>query len=123
MKPRRSIVNHDDLTFDRYSARAHEIAFYETGHVMPDVVYACLGMAGETGEALEKVKKLFRDHAGQWTPERRAAFVTELGDVLWYLNEAAIQAGSSLPEVARANLDKINGRLARGTLAGSGDNR
>ena len=113
----------DDMTFSQYGQQAHEIAFYETGHVMPDVVYACLGMGGEVGEALEKVKKLYRDHGGQWTDERRAAFISELGDVLWYINEAAIQAGSSLPAVAQANLTKIQGRQARGTLAGQGDNR
>lgn len=111
------------MHFDEYGEKAHKTAFHETSEFMPGLVYACLGIGGEAGEALDKVKKLYRDQKGKWVEEARKAFLKELGDVLWYINEAAMLAGSSLQEVAELNLEKLSARTKAGTLSGSGDNR
>jgi NTP pyrophosphatase (non-canonical NTP hydrolase) len=87
------------------------------------IVYPTLGLTNEAGEVAGKVKKIFRDRQGVVTDEDRAALTLELGDVLWYLAELCTQLGIDLEDVAAANIEKLRGRTARGTLAGDGDDR
>lgn len=109
------------MTFDEYQEAAGKMAKYPNqGN---NLVYTVLGLCGESGEVAEKVKKLIRDADGIITPEFRSAIRGELGDVLWYISQAAWELGLTFDEVAEANLAKLEGRLARGTLSGSGDNR
>lgn len=86
-------------------------------------VYCALGLADEAGEVAGKVKKVLRDSGGEVTQEVREALKLELGDVLWYLTQIATSLDFTLEEVAAANLLKLLGRLERGTIGGSGDNR
>ena len=92
-------------------------------HQMPTGTYAVMGLAGEAGEVAEKLKKLYRDRSGQVDQEWRRQFVNELGDVLWYLDRLAADFGYDLEDVASANMFKLNGRMERQTLHGSGDER
>ncbi len=88
------------------------------------VVYASLGLAGETGEVVDKVKKIIRDHNSDFTTqEHRMALARELGDVLWYLSLMAHDLGLTLDEVAQINIDKIYSRKHRDKIHGSGDER
>lgn len=84
-----------------------------------------LGLAGETGEVLEKIKKMIRDKNGVFhaTPEDIAELKKELGDVLWYLSAIAFYNGIDLDDVATTNLNKLEDRQARDKIHGSGDNR
>ncbi|MDO4511057.1 MAG: nucleoside triphosphate pyrophosphohydrolase family protein [Bacteroidales bacterium] len=86
-------------------------------------VYPVLGLAGETGEVAEKVKKVIRDHGGHFSDEAKVEIAKELGDVLWYLAATAADLGFTLEEIAQLNLQKLASRTQRGTLQGSGDNR
>ena len=47
----------------------------------------------------------------------------ELGDVLWFISGIATLEGLDLSEIAKANIDKLNSRMSRGTLQGAGDDR
>ena len=78
-----------------------------------------LGLVGEAGEVAEKVKKLIRDKSRFSKDE----IIKELGDVVFYVTALANYYGSDLQEVIDMNIEKLDGRLARGTLQGSGDNR
>lgn len=78
-----------------------------------------LGLVGEAGEVAEKVKKLIRDKS-RFTKED---IIKELGDVVFYVTALANYYGSDLQEVIEGNVIKLDGREARGTLKGSGDNR
>jgi NTP pyrophosphatase (non-canonical NTP hydrolase) len=80
-------------------------------------------LGDEAGEVLGKVKKIFRDQNGVLTDETRDALKKELGDVLWYLAQLSTELELSLDDIAEANIEKLLGRLERGTLHGSGDNR
>lgn len=108
------------MTFDEYQKRARQTAIYpET----LKVIYPTLGLAGETGEVAEKVKKTIRDGNGSFDDERRDAIAREMGDVLWYLAMIAADLGLSLDDVAQINLDKLASRQSRHRLHGNGDNR
>src|SRR4051812_9943395 len=67
-----------------------------------------LGLAGETGELLNEYKKYLRD--GSAHERFRERLKEELGDLLWYLADAASKFDLSLSDVATANLDKVRER-------------
>ena len=110
-----------DVTFDEYQRESIKTAQKDYG--MPSVVYYSLGLAGESGEVAEKIKKLFRDDKGILTEDRKAAIVKELGDCLWYLSAVAEEIGVTLAHVAVTNRKKLLDRIDRGVHSGDGDNR
>jgi NTP pyrophosphatase (non-canonical NTP hydrolase) len=85
-------------------------------------MYNILAMNGEAGETAEKVKKAARDGVKDEEAHRKMIGL-ELGDVLWYVSQAARDFGYTLEEIASMNLDKLRSREARGVLGGSGDVR
>ena len=87
------------------------------------LAYYALGLTGEAGELADKVKKIYRDRGGFVNDSDRDAIVDEAGDVLWYLTRLCEEVGVSLSTMARRNIVKLEGRLARGTTQGSGDKR
>lgn len=108
------------MTFDDYQKAAIATAIYP-GDLK--LIYPAIGLAGETGEVMEHIKKTIRDNNRQLTEDRRHALAKELGDVLWYMANLAEDAGLSLVDIARQNIEKVNSRKARGVQLGSGDNR
>lgn len=108
------------MTFNDYQRIASQTAIFPQEL---KVLYPVIGLAGETGEVAEKVKKTVRDHGGVFDDERRAEIAKELGDVLWYVAAIASDLGLALDEVAQTNVDKILSRHSRNRLHGEGDNR
>lgn len=82
-----------------------------------------LGLVGETGEIAEKFKKIYRDKDSEFTADDKTEMTKELGDVLWYLSVVCTYLDIPLQEVAEMNIVKLQSRLERGQLKGSGDNR
>ncbi len=109
------------MTFDDYQIQAGETAIYP--HRGANLVYPALGLAGESGEVAEKVKKLIRDKGGVADNEFREAVAKELGDVLWYVAALCHECGLRMDAVAEINLAKLASRKDRGVLNGSGDAR
>jgi NTP pyrophosphatase (non-canonical NTP hydrolase) len=89
----------------------------------PALVYTALGLAGESGEVAEKIKKVLRDHGGELNDDTRAAIRKEMGDVLWYLAQLARDCNLSLEEIAELNVQKLQSRWSRNQVHGSGDDR
>lgn len=103
-----------------YQSQAVRTAIY------PDklrIIYPALGLANEAGEALGKIKKVLRDNHSDFDVEQRLQIADEIGDVLWYIAALAADLGTPMELIARRNLDKLNSRLERGVIQGSGDNR
>ena len=84
-----------------------------------------LGLAGETGEVLEIIKKMIRDKGGvfETAHEDREKLRKELGDVLWYLSALAFYNDIRLEDIAKTNLEKLASRQRRDKIHGSGDDR
>ena len=110
------------LTFDEYQERAKTTAVYP-GRGEGNFTYPALGLAGESGEVCEKIKKAIRDDGGRMSEERRALLSKELGDVLWYVATLASELGLRLGAVAEENLSKLAARKAEGRIHGDGDLR
>jgi len=75
-------------------------------------LYPALGLAGETGEVLEIIKKITRTRT-QFTDADREKIKLELGDVFWYLSQLATEFGLSLEEIAEANIKKLQERYGK----------
>jgi NTP pyrophosphatase (non-canonical NTP hydrolase) len=108
------------VEFKEYQTKAIVTAKY------PDnlkVLYPALGLAGETGEVCEKIKKVFRDGNGEFTADKVVEIQKELGDVLWYISALCKDLGIELEDVAQGNLAKLYSRLERKMIHGDGDNR
>ena len=110
------------LDFATYQKQAMTTAVFP-GCGAGNFVYPALGLAGETGEICEKLKKAIRDEVGTISPERLALLAKELGDVLWYVATLATELGLDLDEIARGNLAKLAARKQAGRIHGSGDLR
>ncbi len=74
----------------------------------PDVLVPLLGLAGETGEILSEYKKYLRDGPAHKLFAERLR--EELGDLLWYLSNAATKFGLTLNDIADTNLTKCRAR-------------
>lgn len=110
------------LNFATYQRQAMTTAVYP-GRGEGNFTYPALGLAGETGEVCEKIKKAIRDDGGVISTERRALLAKEIGDVLWYLATLSTELGLELQEIAEQNLAKLAARKANGHIHGSGDLR
>lgn len=80
---------------------------------------AVLGLAGETGELCDLVKKgEFQGHDIDPTK-----FAEELGDVLWYVAAVATAFGLDLTSVAKWNIEKLKIRYPDGFTEEASRNR
>lgn len=83
------------------------------------ITNAALGLAGESGEVCDIVKKAkFQGH--KLDVEH---VIEELGDVLWYVSLGAKGCGITLDELAQRNIDKLRKRFPDGFDAERSVNR
>lgn len=74
------------------------------------LVNSVMGLCGESGEAIDIVKKwLMQGHELD-----KEHLIKELGDVAWYLAEAATALDVPLETVLQGNLDKLRQRFPNG---------
>ncbi len=106
------------MDFDEYQMQASKTAV-DPKRLEGSFYYFSLGLAGEVGELLNKIKKIARDRKSPNRDELRG----ELGDVLWYLSQLAKEFDIPLSEVADYNIKKLRDRMDRGMIKGSGDER
>ncbi len=107
--------------FDLYQDVAESTAVYPNKG--DNLYYPALGLAGEAGEVCEKIKKIMRDQKGHFTEDNVEEISKELGDVLWYVAMLAVEFNIALSSVAEDNIAKLQDRMNRGVIKGSGDNR
>ena len=103
-----------------YQNIASKFAIYKEQY---KVTYPALGLASEAGEVSDKVKKVLRDNDGEFDPTAKTEIAKEIGDVLWYCAALCGDLDITLEQCAQMNLDKLNSRLSRNVINGSGDNR
>jgi NTP pyrophosphatase (non-canonical NTP hydrolase) len=109
------------MTFKEYQDLAKTTATYP--NIGNNYIYPTLGLAGETGEVAEKIKKIIRDNDGIIDLEKKEEIAKELGDVLWYLAQLSTELKLDFSYIAEKNLEKLKSRQERNRLHGNGDNR
>ena len=117
-----------------YNCRKRKVVFAMTGNEYQKLAMVTLnkeldkkemltnsvmGLCGESGEACDIVKKhLFHGHELD-----RDSLIKELGDVAWYLAEAAAALDISLDEVLERNVEKLRKRYPEGFSSEKSINR
>lgn len=118
------VTSVEEMTFEEYTKRALATAQFDPSL---GLIYPALGIAGEAGEFVDKIKKEVRNNGkrfgSEMTEESRLSLLKELGDILWYINQSSDQLGSSLKEVAAMNIQKLEDRRSRNVIKSAGDNR
>ena len=80
-----------------------------------------MGLFEESGEIAGVFKRLLR---GDYSPDVAVTKLhKELGDVLWYLSQIALDNGWKLSEIAAENIDKLTSRQIRGKILGTSSER
>ena len=97
------------MTLNEYqhlAQRTSNPALSTDGHL----VNGLLGLSGETGECCDLAKKWFYQDGR----DIRENLKDELGDVMWYVAEAATAMGWTLEEIAQHNVEKLKLRYPQG---------
>ena len=102
----------DFISKDKWYAHADR---NDTG----ELAYHALGLAGESGEFVDLIKKVIRDHGyglsmDNLSPELIIKMRDELGDVMWYLTQLAGMLGLTHYELMQLNMQKLREREATG---------
>ena len=74
---------------------------------------AGVGLAAESGEFLEIVKKMVFQ-GKPWNADNREHLIIELGDVLWYVAQACMALEVSFDDVVAGNVEKLKKRYRGG---------
>ena len=84
---------------------------------------AGVGLAAESGEFLEIVKKMV--FQGQpWNDDNREHLIIELGDVMWYVAQACMALEIDFEDVVKGNVKKLEKRYPGGSFnIGQSENR
>ena len=84
---------------------------------------AGVGLAAESGEFLEIVKKMVFQ-GKPWDEHNREHLIIELGDVMWYVAQACMALDISFDEVIEGNIKKLEKRYPGGSFnIGDSENR
>lgn len=109
------------MNFKEYQKESRKTAVY------PDqgknYIYPLLGLAGESGEVVEKFKKMIRNNDGVMDDKIRESIKKEFGDLLWYIAQICTEIGIDLDDVAVTNIEKLKDRTKRGVIKSEGDSR
>ncbi len=97
------------MTVNEYQALAMRTLNPELGE-KEILLNSVMGLCGEAGEVIDHVKK----HLCHGHELNKAHLIKELGDVAWYIAEAAYALGVSLEDVLTANIEKLKKRYPEG---------
>lgn len=106
----------DRKIFQRLQHLCRATAVYPSRGLPVGKMYAALGLCGEAGETAEEIKKMWRNHEGKMTPDRRDRVKNELGDTLWYLAVLCEECQLELGDVAEHVIQKLSVRSSTGSL-------
>ena len=77
---------------------------------------AGVGLAAESGEFVEIVKKMVFQ-GKPWNDDNREHLIIELGDVMWYVANACKALDISFDDVIRRNVTKLEKRYPGGSFS------
>ena len=109
----------DSTNIDEFGQFTVDMWFSAPEDDIKSLAIMTLGLAGETGEVVEPIKKFIRDG----TVPDNEMLKKELGDCFYYLCRICKYFGYYPSEVLKANIEKLKSRNERGVLRGSGNDR
>ena len=79
------------------------------------LINAVMGLCGESGEAIDIVKK----HLHQGHELAKDKLIKELGDIAWYLAEAAYAIDMDLESILALNIEKLKQNIRKAASSGA----
>jgi NTP pyrophosphatase (non-canonical NTP hydrolase) len=89
---------------------------------VPLLLTASVGLASESGEFSEIVKKVIFQ-GKELNADVRYHMLRELGDICWYLANAANALDADLEEIVKMNIKKLESRYPNGFEVSRSENR
>ena len=83
------------------------------GADIPHLLTAALGLAAESGEFTEVVKKIILQ-GKPYNEDNVFHMKRELGDICWYLAQACMALDTTFDEIIEMNVDKLKARYSGG---------
>ena len=80
---------------------------------VPKLLTAALGLAAESGEFTEVVKKIILQ-GKPYNEDNVFHMKRELGDICWYIAQACMALDTSFDEIMEMNVDKLKARYPGG---------
>lgn len=115
-----SVTSETSTNLDLFVKRLHEL---ENEGINPTLLLtASTGLAGESGEFAEIVKKL-NWHGKELTDELRAHMKKELGDIVFYWMMSCQALGLDANDVIIQNVEKLQARYPGGFSVERSENR
>ena len=105
-----------DCSKDFVSLADHMGELDREGANIERLTTAGVGLAAESGEFLEIVKKMVFQ-GKPWNDDNREHLIIELGDVLWYVAQACIALDVPFDDVIRGNVKKLEKRYPGGSFS------
>lgn len=109
-----TVTSDTSKNLDLFVKRLHELQ--NDGINPSQLLTASTGMAGESGEFSEIVKKL-NWHGKELTEELRAHMKKELGDIIFYWIMSCQAMGFDPNDVIKSNVDKLQARYPEGAFS------
>ena len=85
------------------------------GADIPHLLTAALGLAAESGEFTEVVKKIILQ-GKPYNEDNIFHMKRELGDICWYLAQACMALDTTFDEIIEMNVDKLQARYPGGSF-------
>jgi len=104
------------MTLSDFQDKVFDLSNNYGNDEIPSYIYPTIGLAGETGEVMEEVKKSLRK-GPVIDPERRENIRLELGDVMFYVAMLAESLDLNLDDIANALFEKLDKRFKRKRVA------
>jgi len=100
----------NSLSLNEYQKLAKRTSGAGGNDVERRLMVSALGLAGEAGEFANMIKKM----TAHGHPLDVEVLGEELGDVMWYLAEAASTCGLDLGKIGGKNIEKLRKRYPEG---------
>lgn len=117
-----STTSDASLNLSSFATRTVDLAQNETHINIPLLLTAGIGLSSETGEFNEIIKKV-TFQGKELNEDTRYHMKRELGDIFWYLANAATALGYSLDEILKENIAKLEARYPNGFEIVRSENR
>ena len=105
------VTSAPSLDYPALSSRLTELEV--SGTNVTQLLTAALGLAAESGEFTEVVKKIFLQ-GKPYNEENVFHMKRELGDICWYLAQACMALDTTFDEVIEMNVEKLKARYPGG---------
>ena len=106
------VTSNESLHYAALVSRLNKLEL-EDDYNIPQLLTAALGLAAESGEFTEVVKKIILQ-GKPYNEDNVFHMKRELGDICWYIAQACMALDTSFDEIIEMNVDKLKARYPGG---------